>query len=857
MPTSEFTAGTQIADYRLEECLGRGSTSSIYAAYDLRLERRVALKLCTAVVHDAQARLRFEREAASMAALAHDGLLRIYASGQHAATPWIAMELVDGLALDRVLDGLRAGASRVDAVLRAAESAPQATPSLPSLQLPAGRLDPLELRRRVEILRDLALALEHLHRRGFLHCDVKPSNILLRRDGSVVLADFGLTRSLQQTSQLSGTAFWGTPNYASPEQLAGRAAELGPRSDVFALGATMYELLTLERAFQGKSVLATLEEIERSSPKDPGRLVRGLPRELSTIVQSALAKEPSARYASAQAVAEDLQAFLEFRPIAAQRVGPVKRLWSWGRREPLRATLTVAASLAALAVVSLLAYGLAQRPLVAAAKAAERSKAATQQIVRGYLAFDLGLFASARTALREALLLQPARIEAEIGLALCARALHGKQAEIDSLEAALEKQPQARSLRRLLGATLMMSQDRQAQQRGTALLEELGSAREGHEFLVQALLAFGSNAGKPARVFYRDLERMLRSAVLASRRPDPVIYALLCNSVADHLSKTKAQQLASIVLELWPRTVLGNYLAASALHGHDARRAEQFYRLAMDDEPALAELLRPRLAEIHARRGDYDACRRELSLSFESHPDSSYAQSVRAECALAEGKLDECYAAYDQAASLRPRADLRLAQWAARIVQIGRKTKTRQRCRKSLTTWLQRFPASGQVAQWLITLALELGDLPFADRKSAEWLSTHRDVGSTYALRAQVLRKMDKLDEAIEAMQKALELDEGHPIASYNLASFQLQAARLQEALATCRDLVRRERYRNPRSLCLLATILLRSEDLAEAGRIARMGLELAELREQTDHAIQVRLRSVLRAVRRKQREAR
>lgn len=305
-------AATMFGPFRLVREIGRGGMGVVYEAHQLSLGRRVALKVLGGGAATTTTQLaRFRREALTLARLDHPNIVRVVDVGTTDDKHWLAMELVDGRSLAEHLEALRS----------------------------AGKDHGADVRPLVEGIAQIATALQHAHDAGVLHRDVKPSNILLHSDGRMLLSDFGLARDDSAPSVTRSGTLVGTPNYMSPEQVV--AAQLGPATDVFSLGATLYECLTLQRPFDGTGTDAVLRAILSHDPPDPRQRRRGLPADLAAIALKAIEKEPTRRYATAAAMADDLRAFLDFQPVRARVPSVAQRVHRWLRREPLRAVVVV------------------------------------------------------------------------------------------------------------------------------------------------------------------------------------------------------------------------------------------------------------------------------------------------------------------------------------------------------------------------------------------------------------------------------------------------------------------------------------------------------------------------------------
>ncbi|MDZ4781932.1 MAG: protein kinase [Planctomycetia bacterium] len=331
----ESSSDRRLGNYELIEELGRGGMGVVYKARQIGVRRVVALKLILAGEHAGKDRCaRFEAEAEIVGRLAHPNIVQIYEVGNDQGRPYLSLEFVDGGSLDRKLNGT-----------------------------------PMPPRDAASLLTVICQAIHHAHKRGVIHRDLKPANILLTADGTPKVADFGLAKRLfdDQSGQTASGAMLGTPSYMAPEQALGDSRDSGAASDIYALGAILYEMLSGRPPFRGATLLDTLEQVRSQEPVPPRQLVGKLPRDLDTICLKCLQKQPAHRYASAAALLDDVQRFLDYQPILARPVGWVGRAVRWSRRNPVLASLSaaLAAVLTAILIVA---------PIVAVTQAALRSE---------------------------------------------------------------------------------------------------------------------------------------------------------------------------------------------------------------------------------------------------------------------------------------------------------------------------------------------------------------------------------------------------------------------------------------------------------------------------------------------------
>jgi hypothetical protein len=308
-PPPAIAPGRMLGDFRIQREIGRGGMGVVYLAEQISLRRLVALKVLPAhLTLQEDAVERFRREASTAARLKHPGIVAIHAVGEESGHHFFAMDFVEGTPLDRILDRMREedpGRPHGEKIGAAESSSAASKKSY--------------IETVCRLAAQVADALEHAHRAGVTHRDVKPSNVLVRDDGSPVLTDFGLAREEGLPSLTRTGEFAGTPYYVSPEQALARRMKVDHRTDVYSLGVMLFELLTLRRPFEGRTSQEVIGKIVTKEPPSPRKFNPNLSRDLETVVLAAIERDPERRYPTAAALAADLRAIVSFRPIARRR----------------------------------------------------------------------------------------------------------------------------------------------------------------------------------------------------------------------------------------------------------------------------------------------------------------------------------------------------------------------------------------------------------------------------------------------------------------------------------------------------------------------------------------------------------
>jgi tetratricopeptide (TPR) repeat protein len=358
--SDEALGALRAAGYEILGELGRGGMGVVYLAHKLALNRRCALKMILAGANIAPAAAaRFRTEAETIARIRHPGIVQVYHVGEVCSLPYFELEYLAGGSLDRRLDGT-----------------------------------PWTAANAAELVETLAHAIAEAHLQGVVHRDLKPANILLDADLRPKVADFGLAKLLDSGDGLTKTqTVIGSPSYMAPEQAQGNSRQVGPTTDVYALGAIFYELLTGRPPFRAATAVETLLQVRDAPVVPPSRLQPGLPRAAEIICLKCLEKVPARRYLTAEALAEDLHRFRAGESILAHPAPPWEQAWRWTRRRPaLAAALAISAAAIALLLGSGAYYNARLREEAAKARAAQAAAVAQRNLALSafdQLVFDL------------------------------------------------------------------------------------------------------------------------------------------------------------------------------------------------------------------------------------------------------------------------------------------------------------------------------------------------------------------------------------------------------------------------------------------------------------------------------------
>ena len=848
-------APRQIGSYRLEKLLGRGGQGVVYLAHDTALDRKVAVKLLTAVGSGSEeAHQRFQREAMVASRLDHPYICPVYAAGVEDGTPFIAMRYVDGKSLaEEIADdadtftSFEEESTIVDSGMLSGEVDPR-----PSAPLPGRN----EIMARVDLVEKIARGLQVAHDAGVIHRDIKPSNIQISKSGEPVLLDFGLARATSgdlPTLTTPGQLF-GTLPYMSPEQLSAPTLTADHRTDVYALGVTLYESVTGRLPFDAPTQEAQVRNILTRLPLDARKINPRVPRDLAVVLAKTLEKLRRHRYQSALALADDLGRVRQSRPIEARPVSWPNRVARYCQRHPVRAGV-MAAFLVVLGVVGWQAAQLAsQEPEVEKARQMQREQRADDLLQRAYMQLVQENASGAVPLFTEVIDLGLPRVEAVAGLGLAMlrlRQLDDVVALLDRHDELTRDHPAFTRLRaECFGRSGKVDEAR-------ALIADLPAPDEPLDLFLEGAIFLEKSHGGNRKYLQRAYEYLLQ-ATRAQEGLDNMRFLTFVElaHAADHLQDaTISRDLAAVLTSIWPRSAAAWLLAANALQSTDPARSIASYRecLRLDDsDPGVHH----NLAVILSREADLSQAMRHHRIATDLAPENSIYLHAMGCTLYTSGDHDGAIAVFDDAIryATSPVRRHAISLYRARIAGDWKDAETHAR---------RALALEPNDVQRLIDLAESLDHLgrygPMVDLLQPHWERGERDARLASCLAAalrQAGRPKDAIEiartaleirpdtyylennlgmayadlnrfaEAEERYQRAIAICETRPQAHYNLGNLDVKRRRHGDAIPSYRRAIASE-VRDPRPHAMLGLCHYVRDELAEAETAYRAAIAI------------------------------
>jgi tetratricopeptide (TPR) repeat protein len=823
--TDAGPAAGVLGDFRIVREVGRGGMGVVYEAEQVSLGRRVALKVLPfAATLGARQVQRFHNEARAAAGLHHTNIVPVYAVGQERGVHYYAMQFIDGRTLADLIAQRRGEVlARVPTAAEQEAAAASGSTLPPAAQATsAAPRDAAEFRRAAEWGIQAAEALDCAHALGVVHRDVKPANLLVDAAGRLWVTDFGLAQVQSEASLTATGDLVGTLRYMSPEQALAKRVVIDHRTDVYSLGATLYELLTLRPVFGGQDRQELLRQIAFEEPVPPRKVERAVPAELETIVLKAVEKNPADRYATAQELADDLRRYVEDKPIRARRPTLVQRARKWGQRH--RAVVrTAAVCLLLTAAVLAGSVGWVLRDQAARRTETEREAGAALEEAAQWqregrlpealaaarraawvadtgtagVAFrqrvqarraDLELVADLEEARLQMTAVKEGHFDAELGDRLHTEAFQKAGLDVEGLPAEeVAERIRGSSVPTELAAALdhwaLLRLKKQITGRSDASWQHLlrvAQAADGDAWrdrVRQALL----RGDQPALVD-------LAGSQEAWRQPPLTLVAL-----ATALRRSGAFESAEALLRQARRQYPGDFWL-----NHDLGDALMDARPARWEKAILfytaAAALRPQSPGAHGNlgaalkaNGELDEAIAEFQEALRLKNDEPIAHYNLGVVLSMKGRLDEAIAEYREAIRLKidiPQAHDNLG---FHLLDKGRVDEAIAECREAIRldkNYANAHNNLGMALRSKGTMDEAIAEYRKAIRLKQDFPEAHYNLGNA-------LRDKGRLDEAIKEFQEAIRLKQDFPNAHFNLGNALYHKGRLDEAIAEYQGAIR------------------------------------------------------------------
>ncbi len=818
----------QWGDYDLLREVGRGGMGVVYEAIHRPLGRRVALKVLPdgeRLHRDALAR--FQREAEIAAKLAHPGICTVFEAGVVGSAPFIAMQFIDGESLaERIEHRASVGArGAVHVVPPSTRLDPQRTVvettslsgekrSSTDVDTSPQRVRANEVPELVHLIERAALALHAAHEAGILHRDVKPANLLIAKDGSPVLVDFGVARSLEsEAHELTRPGdLIGTPAYFAPEQI--RWGRSDRRSDVYALGVSLYQALAGVRPFRGPTREALFREILRAEAVPLRRAGVPVSRDLETVVATAMEREPVARYATALDFAEDLRRVREGKPVLARPPGFVGRGWRFAKRRPAASALALAILMLIAGAASFAGYVFATRDDLALAREETERRAEESLLSSAFFQFGFGDTEASLSLFERARQRRPSA-ESVAGLAMGLIERGRANEALAVLEGSGDLIPRVPSLQVLV---------RNAREK-LGLPVPPGSMDEPKpesslDYFVRGFIRH-AQAVKGDRQAGRDAYRDFTEAAALSDRPRLIVHVLRTWSAGLSGDAAWLDQSEATMFARWPAdgdAWLASGFGRSAAKDY-ARAAVAFERVISID-PSHPEAW-ARLADMWRRTGDLVGAERAARRAVELGPRLAMTHWALGLVREAKGRPAEAEACYLAGLELDP--DSVFARKA--IARQARALNKPEEAARWLTEAQARDPKDAEALYLASVYQCENGQLEAGVAGFKKVLELDPQHVNALDALAHTLGDVGDPSGALAAARRAAELNPTDPEAAYAVGAMLAHEGPPAEAEAALkRALALRPAY--PEAEALLGLVHLRQGRFLEADAVlARTGL--------------------------------
>jgi tetratricopeptide (TPR) repeat protein len=749
-------AGARIGPYCIASELGRGGQAVVYRAIDTRLARAVALKVLTGHgTASEQALERFRREAKVASRLDHPGICAVHEAGWCDGAPFIAMRLVNGQSLAAWIQAQRA---------LSGDSASEYPP------------DRERVAWVVHLFEELARALHAAHEAGIVHRDIKPGNIMVTPEGRPVVLDFGLARALEEegpTMTRTGD-FFGTPPYMAPELLDGSSVTPERSADIWSVGVALFECVFLRRPFDAPTRDALCRAILEHEPAVATRLARVIHPDLAAILETAIAKDPARRYRTALALAEDLGALRQGRPVSVRPLSTVARVLRYTRRHPAHGVVAVFAVLGILTVAALGQYIIAHQDDLRQQREQRRREEFEDHLRDGFELLHNFDFVAGRDMCRKAFELVPGSVEALGGRALgysCADEPQATLVLLDEHRSLLDGHP---TLQQLRADALAASGRHDEADRVERNLSKPSSAED--LFLAASRKVLFSDLTKSN---YGDsaLEDIRKAMLVSPHRPRLLYYVMQIVAASHAGEEQEAARTAWAISELWPDQ---GYFARAHATWDDPERAITLYRAQIAQSPWLHA--RVNLALLLYRTGQHQQAIDELELALRARPDAWEARELRAGMLTETGQLDA--AEQELAILLRSKpSDSRSHLMLGRVrLAQGNVAEARRAFDEAIKTAPEVAPVLNMVAWSLITtpgLGPDERALGLATARTAAKVSEELDPVILDTL-AEALHRDGQWAEAERVQLRVLELMGGTNLHEMSVREAEEHLARIR-----------------------------------------------------------------------------